>query len=123
MRLFTIDEANSLLPELRRRLRAIDRQREVFRRLEPEARRASECATAGGGTPHGGEYASALSFFLEAVQQVLALGIEIKDFDRGLFDFPHLREGKVVLLCWQRGEDQIEWWHDMESGFAGRQPL
>jgi hypothetical protein len=61
------------------------------------------------------EYARALSFFLEAVQQVLALGIEIKDFDRGLFDFPHLRDGKVVLLCWQRGEDQIEWWHDVRA--------
>ena len=49
---------------------------------------------------------------------------ELKDYGRGLIDFPSLREGRVVLLCWQMGEgDQLEWWHEVEAGFAGRQPL
>jgi len=49
--------------------------------------------------------------------------VEIKDFDQGLCDFPHLRGGKIVYLCWKKGESRIEWWHDVEAGFAGRQPL
>ena len=61
--------------------------------------------------------------FVEAMQEIGGLGIEIKDFERGLCDFPHLRDGRVVYLCWQKGEDAIEWWHDIEAGFAGRQPL
>jgi hypothetical protein len=53
-----------------------------------------------------------------------ALGVQLKDYGRGLIDFPSLREGRDVLLCWQMGEgDQLEWWHDTEAGFAGRRPL
>ena len=51
-------------------------------------------------------------------------GIELKDYTRGLIDFPSMREGRVVLLCWQLGEpEEIEWWHELEAGFLGRQPL
>jgi hypothetical protein len=123
MKLFTVEEANALLPELRRLLLVIDRARQQLARFAPEARRASARATEGGGATCGIAYAAALSSFLESVQEVVALGIEIKDFERGLCDFPHLRDGKVVLLCWQRGEDRVEWWHEVEAGFAGRQPL
>ena len=50
--------------------------------------------------------------------------LHIKDFKRGLVDFPSLREGRVVLLCWQMGEgDELAWWHDVDAGFAGRTPL
>jgi hypothetical protein len=53
-----------------------------------------------------------------------ALGIQLKDYMRGLIDFPSLRDGRIVLLCWYLGEgDRIEWWHDLEAGFAGRQSL
>ncbi|MDQ3800201.1 MAG: DUF2203 domain-containing protein, partial [Acidobacteriota bacterium] len=52
------------------------------------------------------------------------LGVQLKDYGRGLIDFPSWRESRVVLLCWQLGEgDEIEWWHEVEAGFAGRQPL
>lgn len=50
-------------------------------------------------------------------------GCELKDLDAGLVDFPHHRDGQIVFLCWKRGEARIEYWHDLESGFAGRQPL
>ena len=60
---------------------------------------------------------------MDATENIHALGVEIKDLDRGLCDFPALREGRVVYLCWVFGEDDIEWWHDIEAGFAGRQPL
>ena len=65
-----------------------------------------------------------IATFLDRIaQEILSLGVEIKDFEQGLCDFPHWRDGRVVYLCWQRGEDRIEWWHDTDAGFAGRQPL
>ena len=52
-----------------------------------------------------------------------ALGVLVKDLDRGLVDFPALRDGEEVLLCWQVGEGEIAYWHGLEEGFAGRKPL
>jgi hypothetical protein len=124
MKLFTLEEANALLPEVRRLFQRIDEATAVLQRLEPEVKRASErAAEGGGGTVYGIQYADALTKFLMNIQEILGHGIEIKDFDRGLCDFPHERDGKIVYLCWQRGEDRIEWWHDIDAGFAGRQPL
>ncbi len=122
MKLFTLAEARALLPEIKRLFGQIDRARDVMRSLSDEAKRASE-ASGGGGTVYGLQYARALSNLMMAVQEILGLGVEIKDFDRGLCDFPSEREGRIVYLCWQRGEDDIEWWHDLDTGFAGRQPL
>jgi hypothetical protein len=123
MKLFTVEEANALLPDLRRLLANIRRERAVLQRLEAEVKRASERAAEGGGSVFGSQYATALNRVMQEVQMVVGLGIEIKDFDRGLCDFPHLREGRVVLLCWQDGEERIAWWHEPDGGFAGRQPL
>ena len=72
----------------------------------------------------GVQYAMILTHFTEEMSELEALGVQLKDFDRGLVDFPSLRDGRVVLLCWQLGEgDELEWWHDMDAGFAGRTPL
>jgi hypothetical protein len=124
MKLFTLEEANALLPEVRRHFQQIDKATVILQRLSPEVKRASErAAEGGGGTVYGIQYANALTDFLTSIQEILSHGIEIKDFERGLIDFPHERDGKTVYLCWQRGEESIEWWHDIDSGFAGRQPL
>jgi hypothetical protein len=123
MKLFSLDEANALLPTVRRLFNLIDRERTRLKRLAPEAKRAYERAEENGGTQYGPAYAQALALFLSSAQELLSLGVEIKDFERGLCDFPHWRDGRVVYLCWQRGEEQIEWWHDVDAGFAGRQPL
>ena len=122
MKLFTIEEANALLPEVRRLLAAIDRSRATLRRMAPEAKRASE-NPGGGGVARGYQYSDALATFIALTQEILGLGVEIKDFDQGLLDFPSERNGKIVYLCWRRGEESIEWWHDLDTGFAGRQPL
>jgi len=122
MRLFTREEANALLPEVKRLFMRIDQSRATLRRLAPEAKRASK-RQGGGGTAHGFQYAESLATFIASAQEILSLGIEIKDFDQGLCDFPHERDGKIVYLCWRRGEELIEWWHDLDTGFAGRQPL
>lgn len=122
MRLFSVEEAKALLPEIKRFWQKIDRARATMRKLAPEARLASQ-QHGGGGTLHGQEYVNALTNFMASTQEILELGVEIKDFEKGLRDFPHLRDGRVVYLCWMKGEGDIEWWHDVEAGFAGRQPL
>ncbi len=122
MRLFTVEEANALLPDVKRLWRKIDRARETMGRLASHTKLASQ-QSGGGGIMRSGEYVNALTTFLASAQEILELGVEIKDFDKGLCDFPHMRDGRVVLLCWMKGEDFIEWWHDTDAGFAGRQPL
>ena len=123
MKLFTLEEANAMLPELRRLFAVIKAERAVLQRLAPEAKRAHQHASEGGGTEVGVRYASALFTVMDYMQTIHSLGVEIKDIERGLCDFPALREGRVVYLCWVLGEDRVAWWHDIEAGFAGRQPL
>jgi hypothetical protein len=59
----------------------------------------------------------------DEIRSLAEQGIEVKDLNQGLIDFPHLREGHVVYLCWRLGEDQIRYWHEIEAGLAGRQYL
>lgn len=123
MKLFTVEEANALLPELRRLMRGLEGYKRRLQELGPEGKKASENAVEGGGTEYGIEYAANVAAFLGMTQEILALGVEIKDFESGLCDFPHLRGGKVVYLCWKKGESSVEWWHDIDAGFAGRQRI
>jgi hypothetical protein len=125
MKLFTVEEANELLPAVRQILRRIQRSRRRLSAYRQAAKLAAEGAEQGGGGMEGGMlYATILTNFTEEIAELDAIGVQLKDFDRGLVDFPSLREGRVVLLCWQLGEgDQLEWWHDMDAGFAGRTPL
>lgn len=125
MKLFTLEEANALLPSVRERLQQIQRSRRRLGAFRNQAKLAAEAADQGGGGIEGGlRYAQALTAFTSDLSQLEALGVQIKDFDRGLVDFPSLRDGRVILLCWQLGEgDELEWWHDVDSGFAGRTPL
>jgi hypothetical protein len=58
-----------------------------------------------------------------AIDDIVELGVEVKDLDEGLVDFPALRRGETVLLCWRLGEDEIRYWHTVQAGFAGRKPL
>jgi hypothetical protein len=125
MKLFTIEEANALLPSVREILQKIQRSRRRLGAFRRTAKSAAKGAEQGGGGMEGGAfYAIALSNFTTEVTELESLGVQLKDFDRGLVDFPCLRDGRVVLLCWQLGEgDELEWWHDMEAGFGGRTPL
>ena len=118
-------EANALLPSVRRILRTIQGSRRRLSKYRGAAKLAAEGAEQGGGGMEGGViYAAILTSFTDEIAELDALGVQLKDFDRGLVDFPSLREGRVVLLCWQLGEgDELEWWHDMDAGFGGRTPL
>ena len=125
MKLFTVEEANALLPTARRIVAGIKRAHGAIVSRREAARLAAEGAERGGGfMPAGGEYVRAVLTLAERTSELEALGVQLKDYARGLIDFPTMRDGRVVLLCWQLGEgDRIEWWHDLEAGFAGRQPL
>lgn len=125
MKLFTVEEANSLLPTARRVVEKIrGAHAQVAASREAARAAASGAELGGGGMPGGAQYVKALTALSGRVRQLEELGVQLKDYERGLIDFPCLRDGRVVLLCWQWGEgDEIEWWHDLEAGFAGRQPL
>jgi len=72
----------------------------------------------------GSEYVEALYNVGKLTTELNDEGVQLKDYTRGLIDFPSMRDSRVVLLCWQLGEpERIEWWHEVEAGFAGRQPL
>ena len=125
MKLFTIQEANALLPSVRVILAKIQRAHRRLAEYRDEARKAAEAAEqGGGGIADGVAYANILTDLTSQMSELDTLGVQLKDFERGLVDFPSLRDGRVVLLCWQLGEgDELEWWHDVDEGFAGRTPL
>jgi hypothetical protein len=125
MKLFTLSEANAMLPTVRRIAASISRAHREIMSLQEAARGAAENATLGGGfMADGPQYVTDLMSLAEHTSELEALGVQLKDYERGLLDFPSMREGRVVLLCWQLGEgDRIEWWHDLETGFSGRQPI
>ena len=126
-RLFTRAEAEALLPLLTELLtdlreRAI-RLEEVRRRLGalPEAARHNGYAAQAARLER--EVAGLVAEANALIARVQSLGVEIKDIATGLVDFRALREGRVVYLCWRLGEPCIGYWHELDTGFAGRQPL
>ena len=125
MKIFTVQEANALLPNVRTIVGKIQRAHRNLSRYSEEAKKAAEAAErGGGGFPDGVAYAAILTELTLQLSELEGLGVQLKDFERGLVDFPSLRDGRVVLLCWQLGEgDELEWWHDVDAGFAGRTPL
>ena len=125
MKIFTIEEANALLPRVKTIVTHIQRSHRGLSKYRDDAKAASEAAERGGGGISAGQhYAELVTKLTAEIGNLESLGVQLKDFDRGLVDFPYLRDGRVVLLCWQLGEgDELEWWHDVEAGFAGRTRL
>lgn len=124
MKLFTVDEANALLPEVRPKLEQIRRLYAVVEVYRDAASAAAGASQFGGGMEGGARYVRSLYNIGKITTELHELGVQLKDYSRGLVDFPSRRDGRVILLCWQLGEpEEIEWWHEIEAGFAGRQPL
>lgn len=121
---FSVDEANALLPQLTRLLEKMLASRqhiiETRKVWEPIMEKAGHN---GGGGAAGTELYKDTERIHLTLEQINGWGILIKDVDTGLVDFPHLRDGREVYLCWRLGEPRVEYWHDIDSGFAGRQPL
>ena len=124
MKLFTVSEANSLLPEVVPKLAEIKRRYAVIERLRSQAQAAANASNFGGGMTGGAAYINNLYVIGKLTTELHEIGVELKDHNRGLIDFPSLRGDRVVYLCWQDGDgDEIVWWHEIDAGFAGRQPL
>ena len=119
---YTVAEANAMLPTLEPVLLRLREAKDDLTDSEAHAV-LTEAAPTNGGGDHGRQVGEA---FLE-VRNLLATfedaGIVVRDIDRGLIDFPAILDGEEVYLCWELGEDAVEHWHDLESGYGGRQLL
>jgi hypothetical protein len=124
MKLFTLAEANEIIPDIRPKLQRLMHVYARVGKLRECARAAAAASDAGGGMTAGPAYVTMLFQIGAIVDELTEIGIQIKDHSRGLIDFPSFRDGRIVLLCWQLGEpEKIEWWHETEEGFAGRQRI
>lgn len=122
-RLFTVEEANALLPKLEELLSDIAVHREAMRERAPHLEPILQAAASNGGGRIGSEYGvEAYNLYL-AIERTRELGVLLKDLDTGLLDFPHERDGRVVFLCWHPPEERIGFWHEIQTGYQGRQPL
>jgi hypothetical protein len=121
---FSVEEANRLIPQVERIVEELRQGRHRLLSHRPTAETVSHKAGGNGG---GGEASAYLADYSQAFQhglaQLRALGVVLKDLERGLVDFPHWRAGREVYLCWEYGEKRIDFWHDIDSGYSGRQPL
>jgi hypothetical protein len=119
---YTIEEARALLPQVRAWLMQIDTLQQRLSELDVRLRSLSSS-----GHDVGGDSVNASMKIRAELQEVgrefESREIHIKDLERGLIDFPALRDGKEVFLCWEKGEDEIEFWHDLDSGYPGRERL
>jgi hypothetical protein len=119
---YSLEEARKLLPQLRTWLNDLEK---LQQQLEPLNKRTASMM--GVGDDIGGENVNKLVRTLAACKAILnefrTREIQIKDFGRGLVDFPSLRDGREIFLCWEKDEDDIEFWHDLDSGYAGREKI
>jgi hypothetical protein len=122
-RLFTVEEANALLPKLQELLDDVSTHRDLMREKAPHLEPILESAASNGGGRVGSEYdVEAYGLYL-AIERIRELGVILKDLDMGLLDFPHKRDGRVVFLCWHPPEERIAYWHEIQAGYPGRRPL
>ena len=127
-RTFTLDEAQSLLPVLESLLRTAIGGKKIMEEVEAEMQALHHRIFLNGGTHvdvvpiarRKAERAKAEQRAKDALAEIDSIGVQVKDIDIGLLDFPCEVEGRVVLLCWKMGEQSITHWHSPEEGFAGR---
>lgn len=120
---FTLAEARQELPWLRRQFARI---RELLAYLQDatlEAERIQKLVRSNGHGSGHPQFGTQIGEIQKIVEAIGAKGIEIKDLQRGLIDFPHWREGEEVYLCWLADEEDITFWHTLDGGFSGRTPL
>ena len=122
-RLFTVEEANALLPTLQEILDDLAVHRDALHEKAPHMEPILRAAIGNGGGKAGSEYGLETYRLYVAVERIRELGVVLKDLDMGLLDFPHEREGRVVFLCWHPPEERVAYWHDLDAGYAGRQPI
>lgn len=120
---FTLDEANATLERLRPLVGQMLAIRQELLLIQPELEQVLPKVFGNG----GGKVASQAVAYFERLEQLIRriqeMGVELKDINSGLLDFPAVKDGREVYLCWRYGEEEIRFWHEIDAGFAGRQPL
>ncbi len=130
-RTFTLEEAHSLLPVLESRLRAAIDGKKLMEEVGAELQELNHRIFLNGGTHvdvvplarRKSERAKAEQRAKDALAEIDAIGVQVKDLNIGLLDFPCEVDGQIILLCWKLGEKSISHWHGMDEGFAGRKPI
>jgi hypothetical protein len=131
MKIFTLDEAQSMLPVVESLLKRAIESKQAAEAIDAELSAISRRIHLAGGMTVNIAKISAqrnameqhIQRARETVAEIDEIGVQVKDLDSGLLDFPCRVEDEVVLLCWKSGETSIEHWHTVESGFQGRQPI
>ncbi len=131
MRTFTFDEAQSLLPVMESLLKRAQESKQAAEEVETGLTALAQRIYVNGGmyvdvnkvAKLRAEVETHMQRARESVAEIDSIGVQVKDIDTGLLDFPFRLEDEVVLLCWRMGETAIEHWHTMDSGFQGRQPV
>jgi hypothetical protein len=131
MKTFTLDEAQNLLPVAESLLNRALEARQAAEELDEELTGLMRRIVSQGGMKIDVGDVQRRRTTLEAlvqrakdsIEEIDAIGVQVKDLDTGLLDFPSVLEGETVLLCWKRGEPRIGFWHRMDDGFRGRQPI
>lgn len=128
---FSRQEAEQLLPVIEASLRQAREEKQALDALQEEfSQAASKIMVLGGSFPpysdlvkKKSEREQASTRVVDAITKIQETGCVVKDLDEGLIDFPSIIDGQEAFLCWKLGEPRIEYWHDLEEGFAGRKPI
>lgn len=130
-RTFTLDEAHTLLPVLESLLKQGIQAKKLIEDVDAELQATTHRIFMNGGTlvnvvhlaRRKAEREKAIQRIKDAIAEIDSTGVQVKDLDVGLLDFPCKVEGEIILLCWKLGEDKITHWHNTTEGFAGRKPI
>jgi len=122
-RFFTVEEARQLLPSLKElmgQVMVISHRLEEYRDL---VQQLADSASSNTGGPEGTAYLDIVISLQSCLTQLQDTGCVLRSLQDGLIDFPHLKQGREIYLCWKYGEEDIRFWHEVDEGFAGRTPL
>ena len=122
-RFFTVEEARQLLPSLKElmgQVMVISHRLEEYRDV---VQQFADSASSNTGGPEGTAYLDIVISLQSCLTQLQETGCVLKSLQDGLIDFPHLKQGREIYLCWKFGEEDIRFWHEVDEGFAGRTPL
>ncbi len=130
-RTFTLEEAQNLLPILESLLKQAIQSKKLIEEVDSELQQTAHRVFLNGGmllnvvrlARRKNEREKAVQRLKDAISEIDATGVQVKDLDIGLLDFPCMVEGELILLCWKLGEEKITHWHSTSAGFAGRKPI
>jgi hypothetical protein len=122
-RYFSLEQANQLLEVITPLVAEMIAIRNTILEFQPKLETVLNKAVNNGGSLISAEALNAFEALKNVIYKVQQYDVFVKDVNSGLIDFPSIRDGEVVFLCWQFGEDQIEYWHELEEGYQGRKPV